>query len=273
LAFGLALFAILSPGCAQQGAGGSLGGDPEALSILRSVWERDQGIPTMAVRGDVAYSKGTERFHFRFELISKSPSDFLFTIMDPMGSPAYRILSDGTGLRALDYRQRIFYQGAATDRPLETFLPLPIGSGDFLALIAGRMPQEPVSARSEGSLAADQKVATLSFRTGSASEPGPWRAQLTGGPGFRPEDGPTLLQLSRGARTTPDFLVRYDKRSPYPREDTGGMVQFPDGLNAVWKGSPDLMIRATYNEVRLGFAMPLGVLALERPEGFETRFL
>jgi hypothetical protein len=238
---------------------------------MESVFQRDRDLPTLGLRGEANYSKGTERWFFRFELIAERPDTFLFTILDPVGPPAYRIFSGPTEFKALDYRQRIFYRGEALEYPLEAFLPLPLTAADFLDLLSGRLPSEPVSARPESLDVGQAKFRTFVYQT-QGRDPGPWRAQLSAGTaGFLPEDRPGLQQLSRGPRGNPDFLVRYEKWGSYPREDLGTNSQFPEVFRASWQGNPATQIRATYTEVRLGFTMPPGVFIMDQPEGFEMR--
>ncbi|MDR2199370.1 MAG: DUF4292 domain-containing protein [Deltaproteobacteria bacterium] len=264
--------------CACAPAGGGLEslpaeGDLKALELARSIYQRNRDLPTLALRGEVNYSRGTERWYFRFELVGRRPDAFLFTILDPMGTPAYRILADGSRIKALDYRQRIYYQGAGGERPLEAFLPLPLSSSEFLSLLAGILPEEPVSARGESGLSPEDRAGYLSYRSGDPNDPGPWFLRLTGGPGFRPEDKPVLTELSRGSRRDPEFSARYDKWGKHPREDIGELVDFPEELQAVWNGRSRILVKAVYTEIRLGFTAPESVFRLERPEGFSAREL
>jgi hypothetical protein len=189
-----------------------------------------------------------------------------------MGQPAYRIFSDKEVLKALDYRQRIYYQGAAIEHPLETFLPISISSEDFLSLLSGLIPSEPESARPQSQMNESAKVLTLVYSTKDPKTPGPWRMQLKG-PGFSPSDNPELMSLARGPRNNPDFLVIYDKWGKHLKEDTSSMVDFPEIFRATWRGRTPLEIRAAYNEIRLGFTMPPNVMELIQPSGFEMHLI
>lgn len=262
--------------CAPQSGGTGITAsenDPVALELVNSIYERNQDILTLALRGEVNYAKGTDRWYFRFELISERPDSFLFTILDPMGQPAYRIFSDRSSLRALDYRQQIFYQGASLKYPLEAFLPIPLTAPDFLSLLSGLLPAEPSIARPQSPITQDAKVATIVYQSKSLDSPGPWRLQLTGGPGFQVKDEPTILSLARGPRNNPDFMVRYDKWGKHPREDTGAIVDFPEIFRANWQGRNKLEVRVAYTEIRLGFSMPQNILHLEQPDGFSIQLL
>jgi hypothetical protein len=268
--------ALTISGCAAPGGASGLpqgANDPQALEILQSVYQRNQDIPTIALRGEVNYSKGSDRWFFRFELIAEKPGSFLFTVLDPSGSPAFRILSDSRGFRALDYRQRIYYQGAAQERPLEAFLPIPLTTAEFLSLLSGAIPEKPESARPETTMDRDARYAVLVYQTSEYKGPGDWRARLQGGPGYLPEDRPSLSEVSRGPRGNPDFFVRYDDWGSHLREDTGSQVGFPNSLRAYWRGRPGINVRCSYTEVRLGFKAPAGVFSLEQPEGFEMRLV
>ena len=247
--------------------------DPASLETLGSVYLRARDVQTIAIRGEANYSKGTDRWFFRFELIARKPDTFLFTILDPVGAPSYRIFVDSSRLSALDYRQRIFYRGPAPEHPLEDFLPLPLTAPDFLALLSGLIPSEPVSARAETTPSPEARTAVFVYSDAVPGGSGVWRAQLEGGPGYLPEDAPRLLTLSRGPRNSPDFTVRYDRRGEHLREDTGAMVSFPEALRASWRGNPSLSIRAEYTEIRLGFVVPEGVFTLGQPPGFSLQLL
>jgi hypothetical protein len=266
--------AALISGCAGGALPGGAapgGDDPEALALLRSVYERNRDVPTTAVRGDVSYSRGSERWFFRFEFIGERPDRFLFTVLDPAGASAYRVLSGPAEMRAADYRQRVFYRGPAAEYPLEAFVKAPITAPELFALLSGQIPAEPLSARPESPITPGAKTARYVFQArGKASDI--WRAQLAG-PGFGPSDSPALTELSRGPRGRPEFLVRYDKWGSCLREDTGSSAPFPEALGAQWRGAPPTLLRVTYTEVRLGFAMPQGVLALDPPEGFQIQLL
>ena len=75
----------------------------QAMEAALRLASLGQDVSTMAVRGAIDYSSGTTKHYFRFELISQRPASFHFTIIDPLGRPAVRIVSDGQRALALEY--------------------------------------------------------------------------------------------------------------------------------------------------------------------------
>jgi hypothetical protein len=257
----LAIAPLLLSGCLAKSAPKPPGAPPSAegpaMDLARAL--RDQGVSTMATRGSVEYSANNSNHYFRFELLSQQPDRFLFTILDPLGRPAVKIVSDGRQFMALEFGPRTATFGGADSGVLTSYLPLGLTAGDFIQLLSGALIPEPERASLSGRADGD---AALTVIPGGAWTGSTWRLSLSSG-----ENGPRINAFSVNFDKEPPISAVYGHHSPQTIEDQGRVVDFPDRLDLKWGQNKSLLVR--HDEVRLGFpAQPPSLFAIAAPDGF-----
>ncbi|MDR1164535.1 MAG: hypothetical protein LBO66_01435 [Deltaproteobacteria bacterium] len=278
-AFALAFaFLPLALGGCPSGAGRPLGPseapaeDARALELATGLYERGESLKTFALRGEANYARGRDRRFHRFELIAAKPDAFLFTAFDPLGRPAFKLLSRDGEIRALDYLEAVFHVGDARDFSLNDLLPTPFGPEAFLALLAGALPEKPV--RAEALEAFPAREATVSLNYWGPYDSVPYLVQVQGGPLWNMAEKPRARAFSKGSRYNPEFVARFGGFRDREWESLNESLPFPDSVTAQWKEkgeARELVVR--YQEIRLGFPLPEGLLELAPPEGYPVERL
>jgi outer membrane lipoprotein-sorting protein len=259
----LALFAL---GC----VGGRRGPDPAelsdsgpALELARALWERGREIPTFAARGSLNLTEGNTTRFVRFELLTVRPDKLVLTLLDPLGRPALKAVSDGLKLVALDYGGRLAAVGAATETNIRRVLPVGLSPETLLAILSDALILRPD--RAAAGYSADGAVVSLLLSTFDQTGETVWSVSLQEGP-----EGPLVSGLSvkaQGGR--PALSVTYGTFKSLPVEGLDPPRpprSFPHLVEAQTGDGRRLTVR--YDEVRLGATLPAEVFLTEIPEGF-----
>jgi outer membrane lipoprotein-sorting protein len=264
----LAAALLLATGC----AGGSSRPDPLALSgagpaldLARSLKDLDDRAPSFAVRGGLTLvDGGTTRF-FRFELLAVRPAKLALTILDPLGRPAMRALSDGQSLTVLDILDQVAAVGAAGSGSLGRVLPVGLGQEALLAILSQSLLLRPDQA-SAGQDSSGQ-ITSLLISTLDASGEATWSVALA------PSQAGGLPRVAgqsvKGQALLPDLSVSYGTFKPVAVESLGQSREFPHLVEASLGDGRRLTVR--YDEVRLGLDLPDSYFQAQIPEGFSIR--
>jgi hypothetical protein len=229
------------------------------MELAADLRQRALAVPTMAARGGLTMvEEGATRF-VRFELLADRRGALSLTILDPLGRPALRTVSDGRAVLALDYRSRAALVGPATEENIRRLLPLGLSVDIVLAALADAPILEPARAAfgRPGSI--------------SVASPGPageisWTMTIRDSP-----EGPLLAAQALRSGATP-FETAYGTFKPVAVEIPGQAERpFPHLVDVALGDGRRLTFR--YDEVRLGVELPAGLFETDVPEGFAPQVL
>jgi outer membrane lipoprotein-sorting protein len=273
----LTLIPMVLSSCSLSSTGSKAYGPSEsygqAFSLVQSLYQRGQSLETFAARGEATYQQGNNRHFFRFEFISRRPDNFLLTILDPLGRPAFKILCDAYSLKALDYIGRNYYVGSASMENLDRFVPLHIDVKELLSLLSGALSVQPESVQLGGQKKSDE-IVSLFVSSSLIVEDSVWRLSLKNqSEGINPESI-TLLEADFGPMGKPNLQIRYKGHQDLPREDKDGLLEpFPLSITAKWSSGVERQMVIRYSEVRLGSKLPDNVFVLEAPQNYQLMVL
>jgi hypothetical protein len=217
-----------------------------------------ESIGSFAARGSVEYSADGSNHFFRFELLSQRPGNFQFTVLDPLGRPAMRVISDGSRFVALQYGAREATVGPADPGSLGRFLPLGLRAEDFISLLSGTLVPVPEAAALDPGPRNGQ---TLRILPGGFWSGASWKVSLSSA-----ENGQRIDGFTATMADGPPLVAGYGQFAVLPVEDAGLRVDFPHRLDLSWGREKKLLIR--YDEVRLGFPAQPGMFLPLVPAGF-----
>jgi hypothetical protein len=257
------LLPLLLTGCLASSKVKPVESQPEsqgqAMELARSLRQEGQDISTLAARGSVEYTADNSNHFFRFEFLSQKPGSFLFTILDPLGRPAVRVVSDGITFMALEYGPKMATVGEAqSQQALATFLPLGFTSADFIALLTGSLVPEPELASLTPSGEGKEVLRVIPTGRWSGSN---WLVSLSTG-----QHGRMINSFTVGFTDEQPLTATYSQFAAQTIEDTGKAIDFPNRLDLNWGRDKKLLVR--YDEVRLGFPAQPGMFSTTVPSGF-----
>ncbi len=244
------------------------GADPSgsALRLASELYQRGASLQTLAARGGASYTLDGKRSHFKFEAVMAKPGRMLFTALDPMGRPAFRLVSDGQTLTGLLYSAKQYATGPATAANFGRFIPLGLSPDQLIVLMTGSVPQPAkASARSTGG-STELTVLPVGMPEGTANQ---WRIKVEGPLDQNPATAKVTSAIL-GQANNPKMSIKYLSIKDVAREDLNGQMEpFPSSVEVEWNDVKKQSLRVTYEEVRLG--LPLGdeLFTLTQPEGFE----
>jgi hypothetical protein len=230
----------------------------QAIELAVSLTRAGMDVSTLAARGSLEYKASGSNHFFRFELISQRPSNFHFTIIDPLGRPAVRVISDGDRLMALEYGPAKATIGDAGSNALGSMMPVGFSPSDFISLLAASLI--PLPADAELAPASDGKT-RLRVTPGGNWEGSQWLVNVSQGP-----NGPRLDGFTATIEDEPPIVASYGQFEPQTVEDIGKTVDFPNRLDLGWGRDQSVLVR--YEEVRLGFPAQPELFSTEVPKGF-----
>jgi hypothetical protein len=258
---------LLAGGCASGQAarprGADLSGSGEAFDLARSLYEAGRQSPSLAARGGLTLTEGNSPRVVRFELLISGSGRWSLTILDPLGRPALKAVSDGLSIAALYYQARVAAVGLSAPDALDRIIPLGLGQDALLAVLSAAPPLRPDQAaagRGRGGEMTSLLVSTLG-PSGEIS----WTMSLGQGPGE-----PRLAGFAvKGQPGLADLQVAYGSFRSVPAEGPGQAPrEFPHQVDAVLGDGRRLAIR--YDEVRLGAAIPPELFEVAVPDGFQV---
>jgi outer membrane lipoprotein-sorting protein len=259
----LAALALVAAGCAGRRAApiGPPSAEGPAFELADRLWR--EAPASFAARGAANYQDGSAKSFLRFELALRRPGDFSFTVFDPMGRPAYRVVSDGRRLAALDYGTAVCAVAPASAQAFERFMPVKLELAQLMSILTGAPLQAPAAAASAA--ADDGSVQELRVWAAEAGPDDFQRLELSWEAGE-----PLLRRLGFGGRRAAALTAAFDGFQPTGREDApgGGTRLFPRKLTVVWTGDRPRSLEVRYDEVRLGPALNEEIFRVAAPEGF-----
>ncbi|MDR2352700.1 MAG: hypothetical protein LBF22_05960 [Deltaproteobacteria bacterium] len=241
-----------------------------ALNFLAHLYQWGEDLKTFAIQGEATYLRGGVRRFYRFTLVASKPQTFLFTAIDPLGRPAFKLLATDLEYRALDYLNAIYYVGGKGSLDLDNFFPIPFGNREFLAIFSGALFDRPFSAKTLEPFPDNPGQVRLSYTGEMGGETTPYLLEVNNeGTDWGNLENITILSLLTGLPFRPDLELKYGSFAPQPREDLGVTVPFPGSITLKWKeANRDREIYVKNQTIRLGFPIPSEILTLEKPEGF-----
>jgi outer membrane lipoprotein-sorting protein len=236
-----------------------LAADGPAMELANSLRQAGQDISTLAARGSVEYTADKSNHFFRFEVLAKKPDSFQFTILDPLGRPAVRMVNDGFQFMALEYGPREASIGDSQTLSLGRFLPVGLTAQDFISILSATLVPDPSQA--SFSLNSAEKIALRIVPEGHWSG-STWRVDVSTGENSQRIDG-----FSANFENGLPILAAYSNFTSHPVEDINKIVDFPSRIDLTWGQGEKLLIR--YTEVRLGFPAQSEMFSTSVPSGFK----
>ncbi|MDR2387378.1 MAG: hypothetical protein LBE80_07340 [Deltaproteobacteria bacterium] len=232
----------------------------EALSLVSALVRSGSEITTMAAKGSIEYKNNNSNHFFRFEVVSQRPASFYFTILDPLNRPAYRIVSDGLNLMALEYgsSQATISQDQTTIRV--SIFPTSFSPSDFISLLAASLVPLPVNAEMVSS---EPNNIVLMVAPGGHWLSSNWLVQVSPGP-----NGLRLNGFTATVGNDPPTVASYSQFGPLLIENLGKTIDFPARLDLSWGSGQSFLVR--YEEARLGFEAPAELFSTKVPTGFKV---
>jgi outer membrane lipoprotein-sorting protein len=230
----------------------------EALNMVSALVRSGQEISTMAAKGSIEYKNNNTNHFFRFEVVSRRPSSFYFTVLDPLNRPAYRIVSDGQRLMALEYGSAQATIGEDQNTIQVSIFPTSFSPSDFISLLAATLIPIPVNAEMVSS---DAGKTVLMVSPGGHWLSSSWLVNASPGPNGLKIDGFTATVGS-----DPPTVASYSLFAPQVVENIGKTIDFPGRLDLSWGSNQSFLVR--YEEIRLGFEAPAELFSTAVPSGF-----
>ncbi|MBU2549262.1 MAG: DUF4292 domain-containing protein, partial [Proteobacteria bacterium] len=139
LAAAVLAFSILAGACASlpPGSGAPL---PGAAALVEHLREEQGRFTGFAGQGRIDLKDDRSQYHFKAMVAAVRPDRLRIQAIDVMGRPVLTLTVHGDTLQFLDYREEKMYQGKATRRNLNRFLPLGLDTADVITLLSGGQP-------------------------------------------------------------------------------------------------------------------------------------
>ncbi len=115
------------------------GAAPSIRRVLDVLNKQDVAVTTFRGQAKLDYSSPQQSFKSTQVVVVKSPSSARIDVMNPFGV-SYSVATDGKKLTAYDRRQSVYYQGLAQSESFRKFIGIPMGAGDFAAVLRGLPP-------------------------------------------------------------------------------------------------------------------------------------
>lgn len=220
---------------------------PSIRRVLDVLDNQDRAVITFRGQAKLDYSSPQQSFKSTQVVVVRSPSSARIDVMNPFGV-SYSVATDGKKLTAYDRRQSVYYQGLAQSESFRKFIGIPMGAGDFAAVLRG-LPPGLGDTRWSAVVAAE----------------GGWlmRRRLgTGGVMELVVDATSLLPVRvkmSGDKARHQVDVTY---GDYKNVDG---VFIPHRIEAKFKDGGHLGV--VYKSVQRGVALPLDAFVIDRPAG------
>jgi outer membrane lipoprotein-sorting protein len=220
---------------------------PSIRRVLDVLDNQDRAVTTFRGQAKLDYSSPQQSFKSTQVVVVRAPSSARIDVMNPFGV-SYSVATDGKRLTAYDRRQGVYYQGLAQSESFRKFIGIPMGAGDFAAVLRG-LPPGLGDTRWSAVVAAE----------------GGWlmRRRLgTGGVMELVVDATSLLPVRvkmSGDKARHQVDVGYGEY-----KDVAG-VFIPHRIEVKFKDGSHLFV--VYKSVQRGVVLPLDAFLLDRPAG------
>jgi outer membrane lipoprotein-sorting protein len=249
LVLAAALFVL--PSCAataaRRPAPTPTGAAPSIRRVLDVLNNQDRAVTTFRAQAKLDYTSPQQGFKSTQVVVVRGPASARIDVMNPFGV-SYSVATDGKKLTAFDRRQSVFYQGLAQSESFRKFIGIPMGAGDFAAVLRGLPPG----------------LGDTRWSAVAAAEGG-WlmRRRLgTGGTMELVVDATSLLPVRvkiSGDKARHQVAVGY---SDY--KDVAGIF-IPHRIEVSFKDGSKLDL--VYKSVQRGVVLPLDAFLIDRPAG------
>jgi outer membrane lipoprotein-sorting protein len=115
------------------------GAAPSIRRVLDVLGNQDRAVITFRGQAKLDYSSPQQSFKSTQVVVVRSPASARIDVMNPFGV-SYSVATDGKKLTAYDRRQGVYYQGLAQSESFRKFIGIPMGAGDFAAVLRGLPP-------------------------------------------------------------------------------------------------------------------------------------
>jgi outer membrane lipoprotein-sorting protein len=223
------------------------GAAPSIRRVLDVLDRQDTAVTTFRGQARLDYSSPQQSFKSTQVVVVKAPSSARIDVMNPFGV-SYSVATDGKKLTAYDRRQGVYYQGLAQSESFRKFIGIPMGAGDFAAVLRGLPPG----------------LGDTRWSVVVAAEGG-WlmRRRLgTGGVMELVVDATSLLPVRvkmSGDKARHQVDVKYGEY-----KDVAG-VFVPHLIEVKFKDGSHLGV--AYKHVQRGIVLPLDAFLIDRPAG------
>jgi hypothetical protein len=246
----------------------------KALVLLQELYQEGNNLSRFALRGRAGAGDSLGFESYDIELVAVKPDSFVLSILDPLGRPAFKAVSQEGSFRALDFLTKTAYEGQTGSSALSSFLPIPIDQGFFLQVFSASLPEEPGEITPPLTLSSDDNASLLiNYKPKNPKDPssgyavklskGPYRF-LTPSPNkFVPEE----IAFLKGGKE--ELKVIYEDYSLFPRSDSSEAYPFPRTIVLSWRQFGQRTLKVTVTDVSLGFSVPQGLFDLSVPDGFK----
>ncbi|MDR1487853.1 MAG: DUF4292 domain-containing protein [Deltaproteobacteria bacterium] len=252
---------VVSTQNAQPDKYQELNSEGPAMDLAKALYDQGQRISTFAARGEINYIADDARRYFRFEILTRRPGSFIFTIFDPFGQVAFKVISDGTNFSSLNYGALTCTVGSASSDNLGRVLPINLKAGDLISLLTGSLIAAPIAAARDN---AAPPINSLTVQSSGNWPQSLWRLALSHDLGSTQIASFSVSDPS-GFNTTLDG--KYGNFSDVPLENKPGLNSyFPHNVDVRFAQNRTLSIR--YSEVRLGVPLSEEIFAVQVPSGF-----
>jgi hypothetical protein len=229
------------------------------MELARLLFEEKSNLKTFAARGSVNYINGNSKHFFRFECLLRRSGGLVFTVFDPLGRPAMKVISDGTVFSALDYRSQVAMVGQATSDNLRRVLPVNIQTDDLTSVLTNSLLPNPsaaaVSRLKKGQISALEIV--------EQHDQGlVWLVSIDNRPA-----GPVITSQELGRPSDDNFKVFYSHFESLPIK--GSSRDFPLTINVALDGERRFDVR--YEQVILEPSLSDKLFDTNVPVGFMAR--
>jgi hypothetical protein len=250
---------------------GALKNAKDALIKLQELRRDGESLKRFAMRGRASIGSSSSSDSYNFELIAQKPDTFVFSIMDPLGRPAFKAVSLGGNVKALDYLTLTAYEGGAESLPLSSFIPIPLDKDIFLSVFSASLPEEPTEVGSSEPLSQSSPF-MVSYKSQNPKSPDlSYSLILSKGPYLHLNPSPDKLVIEeisfvRGGRE--DLKVSYSDYSMSPREDAPEIYPFPRTITLAFRYLGERTLKVTVTDLTLGYTPTPGLFDLSIPPGW-----
>ena len=110
-----------------------------APDLLQQLENRAAQIRSLRAKGNVSVISPQKNYTGSAQLAVVKPSVLRVDVLNFWGQPVVAFLMSEQDMQFLIYPESKLYRGPATDENLRRFIPLPVSTQDFLAMLTGRV--------------------------------------------------------------------------------------------------------------------------------------
>ncbi len=145
----LAAMSLVLASCVHLPGQPALSSLPTAREVRVKMEARLQAVQSFIMSGSIEVVAPQGELHGDHIILAKAPNHLRAEVLGPFGQPLLRMMTDGTTLTVLAFRENRAYQGPASRANLARFLGLALSPAEVYAVLAGSPPLLPPDSQDE----------------------------------------------------------------------------------------------------------------------------